>query len=147
MWILTVLWELNGKKHGKALLCQRPSTWCVTSLKWSVGRSVMSALFNPTDCSPQGSSVHGDSPGKNAGVGGHALLQGIFPPQGSNLGLLNSRQILYQLSYQGSLVISPSSYFSVSSLGHLMLAVSGTCLLVAGNGDTYGICWLPLWQA
>ena len=29
-----------------------------------------------------------DSPGKNAGVGGHALLQGIFPTQGSNLHLL-----------------------------------------------------------
>ena len=29
-----------------------------------------------------------DSPGKNTGVGGHALLQGIFPNQGSNLGLL-----------------------------------------------------------
>ena len=30
------------------------------------------------DCSLQGSSGHGDSPGKNAGVGCHALLQGIF---------------------------------------------------------------------
>ena len=28
---------------------------------------------------PSGSSVHGDSPGKNTGVGSHALLQGIFP--------------------------------------------------------------------
>ena len=28
--------------------------------------------------------VHGDSPGKNTGVGCHALLQGIFPTQGSN---------------------------------------------------------------
>ena len=27
----------------------------------------------------------GDSPGKNTGVGGHALLQGIFSTQGSNL--------------------------------------------------------------
>ena len=36
-------------------------------------------LCNPTDCSPPGSSVHGDSPGKNTGVGWHALLQGIFP--------------------------------------------------------------------
>ena len=36
------------------------------------------------DCSPPGSSVHGDSPGKNTGVGCHALLQGIFPIQGSN---------------------------------------------------------------
>ena len=32
-------------------------------------------------CSPPGSSVHGDSPGKNTGVGCHLLLQGIFPTQ------------------------------------------------------------------
>ena len=38
-------------------------------------------------CSPPGSSVHGDSPDKNTGVGYHALLQGIFPTQGSNPGL------------------------------------------------------------
>ena len=41
----------------------------------------------------------GDSPGKNTGVGGHALLQGIFLTQGSNLGLLHCRQILYHLSH------------------------------------------------
>ena len=29
-------------------------------------------------CSPPGSSVHGDSPGENTGVGCHALLQDIF---------------------------------------------------------------------
>ena len=91
------------------------------------------------DCSPPGSSVHGDSPGKNTGVGCHALLQressqprspalqtdsllaeppwkpkntdvgslsllqGIFLTQESKWGLLHGRQILYQLSYQGSL--------------------------------------------
>ena len=33
------------------------------------------------DYSPPGSSVHGDAPGKNIGVGRHALLQGIFPTQ------------------------------------------------------------------
>ena len=42
-----------------------------------------------------------DSPGQNTGVGFHALLQGIFPTQGSNPGLLHCRQILYCLSYQG----------------------------------------------
>ena len=42
----------------------------------------------PVDCGPPGSSVHGDSPGKNTGVGCHALLQGIFPTQGSNQHLL-----------------------------------------------------------
>ena len=40
------------------------------------------------DCSPPGSSVQGGSPGKDTGVGCHALLQGIFPTQGSNLRLL-----------------------------------------------------------
>ena len=34
-------------------------------------------------------------PGKNTGMGSHSLLQGIFLTQGSNLGLLHCRQILY----------------------------------------------------
>ena len=38
---------------------------------------------------------------KNTGVGSLALLQGIFPTQESNWGLLHCRGILYQLSYQG----------------------------------------------
>ena len=32
----------------------------------------------------------------------YSLLQGIFPTQESNWGLLHCRRILYQLSYQGS---------------------------------------------
>ena len=39
-------------------------------------------LCNPMDCSPPGSSVHGDSPGKNTGVVCHALLQGNLPNSG-----------------------------------------------------------------
>ena len=42
-----------------------------------------------------------NSPGKNTGVGCHSLLQGIFPTQGSNLGLLHCRQFIYHLSHQG----------------------------------------------
>ena len=38
---------------------------------------------------------------KNTGVGSLSFLQGIFPTQESNQGLLNSRRILYQLSYEG----------------------------------------------
>ena len=45
-------------------------------------------LCDPMDCSPPGSSVHGVSLGKNIGAGCHALLQGIFPTQGSNSSLL-----------------------------------------------------------
>ena len=62
-------------------------------------------LCNPMGCSPPGSSVHGDSPGKNPGVGCHALLQGIFPTQGLNSDLQHCRQILYHLSHQGSSLI------------------------------------------
>ena len=59
-------------------------------------------LCNPLDCSLTGSSVHGDSPGTDTGVGGHSLLQRIFPTQGMNPGLLHCRQILYSLSQQES---------------------------------------------
>ena len=55
-------------------------------------------LCNPMDYSLPGSSVHGDSPGKNTGVDWHSLLQRIFPTQGSNLVLLHYRRILYHLS-------------------------------------------------
>ena len=59
-------------------------------------------LCDPMNCSPPGTSVHGDSPGKKTEVGCHALLQGIFPTQGSNPGLPHCRQILHWLSHQGS---------------------------------------------
>ena len=59
-------------------------------------------LCNPMDCSLPGSSVHGDSPGRTTGVGSLSLLQGIFPTQESNRGLLHCRQIPYQLNHQGS---------------------------------------------
>ena len=46
----------------------------------SESRSVMSYSYSPDpmDYSPLRSSAHGDAPGKNPGVGCHALLQGIF---------------------------------------------------------------------
>ena len=59
-------------------------------------------LCDPIDYSPPGSSVRGDSPDKNTGVGCHALFQGIFPNHGSNLGLPHCGQILYHLGHQGS---------------------------------------------
>ena len=63
---------------------------------------VMSYSLRPYGSCLPGSSVHGDSPGKNIGVGCHSLLQRIFPTQGSNSGLPDCKQILYCLSHQGS---------------------------------------------
>ena len=59
-------------------------------------------LCDPMDCTPQGSSVNGDSSGRNTGVNCHFLLQGIFPTQGLNPGLPQCRWILYHLSHLGS---------------------------------------------
>ena len=72
---------------------------------WSFGVCMLSqsclTLCDPMDCNPPGFSVHGESPGKNIGMGFHALLQGIFPTQGSNSGLPHCRWILNHLSHQG----------------------------------------------
>ena len=53
------------------------------------------------DCGLLGSSVHSILQAENTGVGCHLLLQGIFPTQGLNSGLLHCRQTLYPLSHQG----------------------------------------------
>ena len=41
-------------------------------------------LCNPMACSRTGSSCPWNFPFRNTGVGGHFLLQGVFPTQGSN---------------------------------------------------------------
>ena len=51
---------------------------------------------------PHGLYSPQNSPGQNTGVGSLTLLQGIFPTQESTRGFLHRRQILHQLSYQGS---------------------------------------------
>ena len=87
----------------------------------------------PMDCSPPGSSVPGDSPGKNTGVGSLSLLQGNFPTQELNRGLLHCRRILYQLSYQGSPCLS--LYFhNQQRLVHLGKLVPGNWEKRNGKG-------------
>ena len=56
-------------------------------------------LCDPLACSPPASSVHGILQARILEY--HALLQGIFPTQGSNPGLPHCEQILYHLRYQG----------------------------------------------
>ena len=57
----------SGKPNNPTCVCL-PAQSCLT-------------LCDPMDCSPPGSSVHGNSPGKNTGVGCHALLQRIPNPR------------------------------------------------------------------
>ena len=81
-------------------------------------------LCDPMDCSPPGSSVHEDSPGKNTRVGCHAPLQGIFSTQGSNPGLLHFRWILYHLSHQGSPIFwKQHSKYKGSQMEHQFIKI------------------------
>ena len=67
-----------------------------------LSHSVVSDSLLPHGYNLSRFSVHGDSPGKNTGVGCHAHLQGIFPTQGSNPSFLHCGWILYHLRHQGS---------------------------------------------
>ena len=104
-WVQALGWEDTLEK-GKATH--------FSILAWTIPGTVKSAgsqrvrqdwaTFTFTmDCSLPGAYVHGDSPGKNTGVGNLSLLQGNFLTQESNQGLLHCRQILYQLNHSGSL--------------------------------------------
>ena len=70
-----------------------PYCWLFSSDLVVHSKSLQSCLTlcDPTDHSSPGSSVHGDSPGKNPGVVCHALLQGISLTQGSNSHLIGMK--------------------------------------------------------
>ena len=77
--------------------------------------SVVSDSLRPHGlCSPW------HSPGQNTGVGSLSLLQGIFPTQGLNPGLLHCRWILYQLSHRGS-----PFYIGVQSINNVVIISGG----------------------
>ena len=87
--------QTGEKAAGEALWGRSKLTWFGATVgrgQWTeqcvcAVASIVSEPLRPRDYSPSGSSVHGDSPGSNIGVGCHALLQGISPTQGSNPGL------------------------------------------------------------
>ena len=125
-----------------------------------------SILCDPMEYSPW------NSPGQNTGVGSLSLLQGMFPTQGLNPGLPHCRQILYQLSHQGSQRIlrvgrtSPADFPDPgielespelqadsfpTELSGKPIAVQGLSLVVSSGGDSSLWCagfsqWLLLLQ-
>ena len=67
-----------------------------------VSHPVMSDSLQPHGPEPSRFLCPWNSLGKNIGVDCHSLLQGIFPTQVSNPGLLYYKQILYCINYQES---------------------------------------------
>ena len=104
--VWSIDWLLKHTKIRQHRWVNVLKTTCITRSRYIVVLCLVAqsclTLCSPVDCSPPGSSGHGDSPDKNTGVGCHALLQRIFPTQGLKPGLLHCRPILYHLSYQGS---------------------------------------------
>ena len=74
------------------------TTWEAPKVK-VLHAQFVGTLWDPMDCSPPGSSVHGILQGKHARVDCHSLLQGVFPTQGLNPSLAYCRQILYSLRH------------------------------------------------
>ena len=79
--MLWLVWCHAGRGEG-ASTCfgtvRGPACVCVLS---HFSCDQWPTLCNPMGCSPPGSSILGDSPGKNTEVGYRALLQGISPPR------------------------------------------------------------------
>ena len=98
-------------------------------------------LCDPMNLSPPGSSVHGDSPGKNTGVGCRALFQGFFPTQESNPDLPHCRRILNHLSHKGSPLscrLEPNSTLSSMFHSHPRTVAFPVYL------NSVGACWCVL---
>ena len=53
---------------------------------------------------------------KNTGVGSLSFLQWIFPTQELNWGLLHCKQLLYQMSYQGSSPMFIAALFTITKI-------------------------------
>ena len=75
---------------------------CILHPTWSESES---RSVTSNSLGPHGLYSPWNSPGQNTGVGSLSFLQGIFPTQGLNPGLLHCRQILYQLNPKGGLRI------------------------------------------
>ena len=103
----------------KVLKGEKLVTWNILGRKiiilyfsYNVSPSVMSSLLQPRGQTPARLLCPLNSPGKNAGVGCHFLLQGIFLTQGWSLSLLHYRQFLYCLSHQGKPLGQIEIFFS-----------------------------------
>ena len=83
----------------------------------SAGCSVVSDSLRPHGLQTARLLGPWDFPGSTTGVGSHLFLQGIFPTQGLNLGLLHCTWILCHLSYQGSLILRTRNCIKQQSLG------------------------------
>ena len=134
------------KRHSRSLIIremQIKSTvrYCLTSVRMcyavlscSVVSDSLGRQGHARDCRLPASTIHGDSPGQNTGVGCHALLQGIFLTQGSNSRLPHWGQIIYNLNHQRSPLLE-WLLSKKTRMSGLLFSISSTMfLIVEGMG-------------
>ena len=114
-----------------------PYMWKITQSCPTLGYVWPHGLYSPWN-----------SPGQNTGVGSLSLLQGIFPTQGSNPGLLLCRRILYHLSHQGSPKILEWGVYPFSSRSSQprnqtgVFCIAGRFFTSWASREALGKCWL-----
>ena len=91
--------QLTGSKLGKET---DKAVYCLPIYLTYMQSACENCSVVSNSLRPHGLYSPWNSLGLNTGVSSLSLLQGIFPTQGANPGLLHCRQILYQLSHKGS---------------------------------------------
>ena len=98
---LSCVWHFETQWTIQSVGFSRPEYW--NREPFPSPGDLPNPRMEPRSPALQADSLPAEPPGKpkNTGMGRLSLLQGIFPTQGWNSGLLHCRQILYQLSHQG----------------------------------------------
>ena len=116
-------------------LCKIPSSSAliVSAFSTRIVKLVKLAQSCPTLCNPMDSPRN--SLGQNTGVGSLSLLQGIFPTQRSNPGLLHCGRILYQLGHKGS----PYRPLQSTECSSLCYTVQFSCSVTSDSLQPHGL--------
>ena len=154
----SIMQSIWGKTQSLSCVCLFGTPWtvhCQASLSMEIfqartlewvfmpfSRDLPNPGIEPRSPSLQADSLPSEPPGepKNTGMGSLSLLQGFFPTQEQNLGLVHCRQILYQLNYQASNVCVSCSVMSDSLQPHGQQLTRLLCPQVSPGKNTLVGC-------
>ena len=144
LWVFSGLWLHHSDLdfHCYITFCSvvtsSASVWEQLWLHLQLAESLQSypTLYDPMDCSPPGSSVHGDSPGKNTGVV-------AMPSSGVSSWPRGQTQVFLSPNLAGGLLTASATY-STSGWPHICKSINLTkstkALCIVGNiGEFQGL--------
>ena len=142
--MLKEVYGSSSRKLGRCFLWphlqQRLAETTHPLLCAALGRSVVSTLCNPMDYTLPGSSIHGDSPGKNTGVDCNSLLQGIFPTRDrTQVSLIAGRFFTIWATREVFALVRAFCTCVLSHFSHVQLCDPVDCSLPYSS--VHGILW------